>query len=109
MAQRRPLGEHRDPYVPFELPATGLRPGEPNTLVVRVDNRKGREPREGWWNWGGIVRPVTLVPLGRLALAEPGLLYRGDGRVTLDGRLANRSRIALPARVRVTLRAPSAG
>ncbi|MDX6639104.1 MAG: beta-galactosidase, partial [Solirubrobacteraceae bacterium] len=48
------VGRHTDPYVPFELPATGLRRGAPNELEVRVDNRKDGEPREGWWNWGGI-------------------------------------------------------
>src|SRR5438270_4493278 len=46
------LGVHTDPYVPFTLPARSLRPGA-NDLVVEVDNRKGPEPREGWWNWGG--------------------------------------------------------
>ncbi len=53
----RPLGEHKDPYVPFELDAAALRPGEQHLLVVRVDNRKEKEPREGWWNWGGISSP----------------------------------------------------
>src|SRR4051794_26463337 len=56
----RRLGSHDDPYTPFELPARGLRRGD-NDLVVRVDNRKGTRPREGWWNWGGILRPVALV------------------------------------------------
>lgn len=102
-----PIGRHADPYVPFELPATGLRPGAPNTLVVRVDNRKAREPREGWWNWGGIVRPVTLVPRGRLALADPGLLYLGGGRLRFDGVVSSRSDRPLPARVAIALRAPS--
>src|SRR3954452_1576645 len=103
----RPIGRHADPYVPFELPANGLRPGRPNTLVVRVDNRKGPEPREGWWNWGGIVRPVSLVPRGRVALDTPGLLYRGGGVEAFDGWLVNRSSAALEPRVAVTLRAPS--
>src|SRR4051794_34953495 len=103
----RSMGRHTDPYVPFELPARGLRPGRPNTLVVQVDNRKGAEPREGWWNWGGIVRPVALVPRGRVMLDTPGLLYRGGGRETFDGWLVNRSSQPLDPRVAVTLRAPS--
>ncbi|MEJ7717248.1 MAG: hypothetical protein WKF31_04515 [Thermoleophilaceae bacterium] len=32
-----------------------------------MDNRKGRNPIEGWWNWGGIVRPVTVSSVGRLS------------------------------------------
>nr|MBA3328933.1 beta galactosidase jelly roll domain-containing protein [Solirubrobacterales bacterium] len=92
------IGSHRDPYTPFELPATGLRPGVANTLVVRVDNRKGREPREGWWNWGGISRAVSLVPRGPVVLEHSALLPRrrcADGRcrwsVLVDGWLENRS------------------
>jgi beta-glucuronidase len=103
----RPIGRHTDPYVPFELPADGLRPGAPNALVVRVDNRKAKEPREGWWNWGGMVRPVTLVPRGRLVLADAALLYAGGGGVLFDGWLTNRSPTRLPARIDVLLRAPS--
>ena len=88
------LGIHTDPYVPFTLPAGPLRPGRPNELVVDVDNRKGPEPREGWWNWGGITRPVTLVPQGPVVLNDPALLPRlacassgrcRDGQFLLDG------------------------
>src|SRR4051794_38371332 len=95
------LGVHKDPYVPFTLPATSLRPGQPNELVVEVDNRKGSEPREGWWNWGGITRPVTLVPQGPVVLSRAGLMPRvdcdrsgrcRDGQFLLDGWLTNRSK-----------------
>jgi beta-glucuronidase len=74
----RDLGTHDDPYVPFRLPASGLRWGRRNMLVVRVDNRKGTEPREGWWNWGGITRSVTLVPRGPVAMEDPGLMSQVD-------------------------------
>ena len=77
----RELGRNRDPYTPFELPATGLRPGEPNTLVVRVDYRRKKGLREGWWNWGGITRPVSLVARGPVVLHHAGLLPR---RVCVD-------------------------
>jgi beta-galactosidase/beta-glucuronidase len=103
----RLIGRHADPYVPFDLPASGLRPGQPNTLVVRVDNRKGPEPREGWWNWGGIIRPVALVPRGRIELDTPGLMYRGGGIELFDGWLVNRSSVPLRPAVVVSLRSPS--
>ncbi|UTI64484.1 beta galactosidase jelly roll domain-containing protein [Paraconexibacter antarcticus] len=106
------LGRHEDPYVPFDLPTRGaLRPGARNVLVVRVDNRKSSRVREGWWNWGGITRPVSLVPRGALELRDAGVLSDvrcadggGDCRAAarLDGTLVNRSDhpIAAP---RVTL------
>ena len=58
----RRIGRNVDPYTPFTVPARGLRPGRPNELVVIVDGRKNPKLPEAWWNWNGIVRPVTLVP-----------------------------------------------
>lgn len=72
----RRLGErHRDPYLPFELSLGDLSPGK-HTLVLRVDNRKEKEPREGWWNWGGIVKPVQFVARGSVVADRPGLMPR---------------------------------
>jgi len=113
----RDLGRHLDPYTPFQLPASGLRAGAPNTLVVRVDSRKGAEPREGWWNWGGITRPVELVPLGPVSIADPGLLPRlnctapGTCRasVMFDGWVTNHGAQPQAPRVQVTLRPPGGG
>ncbi len=70
----RLLGVNADPYTPFEKAAAGLRPGRVNELVVTVDSRKNPRLAEGWWNWGGITRPVTLVPRGRVQVADLGLL-----------------------------------
>jgi beta-glucuronidase len=113
----QPIGSHIDPYVPFTVPLRGLRPGEPNTLVVRVDNRKGKEPREGWWNWGGITRPVTLVPLGQVELRDLGLvpLVRCSGpdqcraQLLLDGKVTNRTTHRVQPVVDVRLAAPDGG
>ncbi len=70
----RLLGVNTDPYSPFEKEATGLRPGRVNELLVTVDSRKNPRLAEGWWNWGGITRPVTLVPRGRVRVGDLGLL-----------------------------------
>ena len=70
----RRLGVNADPYTPFEKKAVGLRPGRMNELVVTVDSRKNPRLAEGWWNWGGITRPVKLVPRGRVNLGDLGLL-----------------------------------
>jgi len=112
----RPLGTHTDPYVPFTLPAAGLRPGAATTLVVRVDNRKEKEPREGWWNWGGITRPVALVPRAAIGLDAPGLLSEVScpaggapscpAAVLVDGTVEHRGQAPARPVVAVTLRAP---
>jgi beta-glucuronidase len=109
----RDLGTHSDPYTPFELPATGLRPGRPNTLVVRVDYRRNPKLREGWWNWGGITRAVSLVARGPVVMHDAGLLPRRrcsggtcSWKVLVDGWLQNAGdRVQRPT-VSVALRAP---
>ena len=107
------LGVHHHPYTPFELPARGLRPGEPNTLVIRVDYRRSRELREGWWNWGGITRPVSLVARGPVVMHDAGLLPRRDcvkstcaWNVLVDGWLENASDTLQVPAIAVRLRAP---
>ena len=111
------VGSNGDPYSPFTLPARGLRRGRANTLIVRVDNRKGVEPREGWWNWGGITRPVSLVPLGPVVTSNPGVLSQLDcsgpdtctARILFDGTLSNRSGERVTPSVTVTLTPPADG
>jgi len=104
------LGVNADPYAPFEREARGLRPGRVNELVVTVDSRKDPRLAEGWWNWGGITRPVTLVPRGRVDVGSLGLLSdvtcrgparRCTARLVVDGILAR-----LPAEPRRRAPAP---
>ena len=69
------LGRHKGPFEPFTLAAEGLRPpGEVNDLVVRVSNLRSEDAREGWWNWGGMTRPVVLEPVGRVDWDDLGIL-----------------------------------
>ena len=104
---------HRDPYTPFELDADGLRAGEPNTLVVRVDYRRSELLREGWWNWGGITRQVSLVARGAVVMHDAGMLPRrvcSESRcawnVLVDGWLENRSDGVQQPSVTARLQAP---
>ncbi len=109
----RLVGRNRDPLVPFTVPAKGLREGEENVLVVRVDNRRTEGWREGWWNWGGITREVKLVPRGRVELRDTGLLSevhcaaRCTAQVRVDTWLTNRT--GEPARPLVAVRLQSPG
>jgi Glycosyl hydrolases family 2, TIM barrel domain/Glycosyl hydrolases family 2, sugar binding domain/Glycosyl hydrolases family 2 len=108
------IGTHSDPYAPFDLALTGLHPGS-NTLVLRVDNHKQKEPREGWWNWGGITRGVSLIARGAVALEDLGgmsdLKCSGPGRCAggflIDGDVVNRTTRTLNGEVRLSLRSPS--
>ena len=81
----RRLGVNIDPYTPFQLEAKGLKRGEMNELLVYVDSRKDPRLPEGWWNWGGITRPVWLVPKGRMTLSDLGPALRRDLHRPGDG------------------------
>jgi beta-glucuronidase len=70
----RPIGTNRGAYLPFEirLPASAVRRGGVNRLVIRVDSRRKQtdfppsglsaegRPTGGWWNYGGLLREVYL-------------------------------------------------
>jgi beta-glucuronidase len=109
----REIGVHADPYTPFELSAKGLLPGKPNMLVVRADNRRPPGTREGWWNWGGITRAVSLVARGPVVLHDVGVLPRRTCKATdcrwdaiVDGWLENPSAHSQHPAVRLSLRSP---
>jgi beta-glucuronidase len=100
----RELGRHVGAYLPFELPARGIRPGE-NELVVRVDGRMSGSDLPpspplplGWWNHGGILREVYLRRLSGLDLSDLQVTTRvGDpARITVQGVVRNTTRAELP-------------
>jgi beta-glucuronidase len=110
----REVGVHRDPYTPFEMPAKGLLAGRPNLLVVRADSRRPPGTREGWWNWGGITRAVSLVARGPIVLRDAGVLARRTctargcrWKAIVDGWLENHGLRSRQASVRLALRSPS--
>jgi Glycosyl hydrolases family 2, TIM barrel domain/Glycosyl hydrolases family 2 len=111
----RRVGRNVDPYTPFTVPARGLRPGRPNELVVIVDGRKNPDMPEAWWNWNGIIRPVTLVPAGPAHIEDLGTMSkvrcRGPARrcradLLLDGMLERRGERRVRPSLEVRLRAP---
>jgi hypothetical protein len=111
----RLIGGNRDPYTPFTLRARGLRPGRPNTMVVIVDNRKNPKLPEGWWNWGGIVRPVRLLPVGHAHVDDLGTMpkvrCKRPGRsckatLLIDGVLTRNRGARIDPRLSVRLKAP---
>ncbi|HWF54121.1 MAG TPA: glycoside hydrolase family 2 TIM barrel-domain containing protein [Solirubrobacteraceae bacterium] len=107
------IGQNHNPYAPFSLPATSLIPGKPNTLIIRVDDiRGGGSFPEDWWNWGGIMGPVSLTPVGRVTFQNLGVTPElrcsdrcGDARV--QGTLVNNTSASLTPKVLVHIVAPS--
>jgi beta-glucuronidase len=114
------IGRHEGAYLPFEIPARGLRRRGVNRLVIRVDNRRtatdlppardqanGR-PGGGWWNYGGLLREVYLrrlegVDLQNL-LVRPNLPCRScAATVLVRGTLRNPGGRTRKARLRVTV------
>lgn len=106
------IGSSTDNFAPFSLPATGLRPGRANLLVVRVDSRRTAASfPQDWWNWGGITQPVQLVPVGRVAvedlaaMPELGCGYR-CADLLVQGTIRNLGSVPVRAQFTVDLRAP---
>lgn len=103
----RLIGRHTGGYIPFELPATGLKPGT-NTLVVRTDSKltessvpsveeRSDQLTGGWWNFGGMLREVALRRVGRYDLASV------DTRsyfTAVKGKAKGSARITVLAKVR---------
>ena len=112
----RRLGRNTDPYTPFRFEARGLRPGRANQLLVVVDSRKDPRLPEGWWNWGGIVRPVRLIPAAAAHLHDLGTMSRvrcrGPARrcraeLLVDGVLQRGGAQPIAPALQVDLRAPN--
>lgn len=77
----RKLGDHVSGYVPFELDLPNVNRGGVNRLVVRVDNRRPANdptgapgeipvPPGGWWNYGGLLREVSLREVDRVDVED---------------------------------------
>jgi beta-galactosidase/beta-glucuronidase len=112
----RKLGRNKDPYTPFTFEARGLRPDRPNQLLVVVDSRKDPRLPEGWWNWGGIVRPVSLIPAGPAHLRDlgtmsdvtcTGLASGCRAELLVDGVLQRSGDLPIAPTLEVELRSPS--
>lgn len=113
----RRVGSNKDAYEPFTVPLARLEPpGQVNDLVVRVSNRRTPELREGWWNWGGLTRPVVLEPIGRVMWDDLGIVSdvscaaaRTDCKpvARTDGWVTSHARRTVDARLAVKLTSPS--
>ncbi|MBO0689871.1 MAG: beta galactosidase jelly roll domain-containing protein [Candidatus Dormibacteraeota bacterium] len=83
------LGYHEGGSTPFAFDASSLRPGQTNTLAVRVDNpvwgtRNDIVPwgLADWWNYGGLVGPVWLEASDPLHVSRADVVPHLDGADT---------------------------
>lgn len=110
------LGENIGGYLPFDFDITGkLRTGEPNVLMLRVDNRPRLEWLPGarnieWVQYGGILRPVVLETTGKAWLDDVTVLAQPDGAgAAIDCRIRVASRLAQPKELRLSVALPELG
>jgi Glycosyl hydrolases family 2, TIM barrel domain/Glycosyl hydrolases family 2, sugar binding domain/Glycosyl hydrolases family 2 len=107
------VGSNDDPYAPFRVPAKTLYQGGPNVLMVRVDDFRGPGTLpEDWWNWGGILGPVSLEPAAGVRLRSLGSLAQLGcrlrcGAVLVRGAAANLGPRGTGARLEVQVSGPS--
>ena len=83
----RYLGAHEGAWTPFALDAgDALRPGETNTLLVRVEDPEWGTRLDivpwglaDWWNYGGVTGSVWIEATPRLALVRADVTPHLDG------------------------------
>jgi beta-glucuronidase len=114
------VGSHEGGYTPFGFDVTPhLIAGRPNTLAVAVDNswslttmpgaRPGADPTRRvypWWDFGGIVRPVTLVLSSPIFITNQRIVATPDlasGRAAIESTVWVRNTTSSASSVRVNL------
>lgn len=114
------LGKHVGGYTPFNFEITGkLRDGE-NSLLVKADNKRHHEGIPelifDWWNYGGILRPVTLIQTPATFIHDYSVQLSKDrknivGWVQLEGNNLNQQiNIEIPElKIKETIRADASG
>jgi beta-glucuronidase len=114
------VGSHEGGYTPFGFDVTPhLIAGRPNLLAVAVDNswslttipgaRPGADPTRRvypWWDYGGIVRPVTLVLSSPIFVANQRVVATPDlatGGATIESTIWVRNTTPAAASIRVSV------
>jgi len=114
----RQVGQHVSGYVPFELDLPNVARGGVNRLVVRVDNRRPAadpvgasnevpHPPGGWWNYGGLLREVSLRAVDRVDVGEVQVqtaLASARGPATITARATVRNVSSATQTVALTAR-----
>ncbi len=83
------LGIHIGGFTPFTFDCTKLLKPGPNSLVVRVDNKRSKDGvptlNTDWWNYGGLTRDVTLVTTPEKYIADHRILLESEETKKISG------------------------
>ncbi len=83
------LGSHKGGFTPFNFEVTGIVRPEDNYLVVKADNKRGREEvptiNTDWWNYGGITRDVMLIEEPSTFIRDYQLQLKKGSSETISG------------------------
>jgi beta-glucuronidase len=99
--------DHEGGFTPFDCDITAAVKDGDNFIVAAVDDQRtvDRVPtvRFDWWNYGGIIRPVSLVEVPDTFIDDETLQLKRGSQTQLDGYVHV---INAPAGTQVTLRIP---
>lgn len=118
----RVIGHHDGGYVPFEIEANTVK-GRTNRLVLRVDSHhpvddlafwnfdpETHQSAAGWWNFGGILREVSLYRVDHVRFDDVATTprvacnaSRCSADIVLRARVAQASRRGSQVRLRVDI------
>lgn len=101
------IGQHEGGYTPFQFEVTGRVKNGENSIVVKVNNKRGEKyiPALGfdWFNYGGITRDVNLIETPATFIEDYFIqLQKGSenqiaGNVKLNGKAPSQTvRIQIP-------------
>ncbi len=103
----RKLGKHIGGFTPFNFEITGILKDGPNSVVVKVDNKRRRDGvptlNTDWFNYGGLTRDVCIVEVPQTFISDYLIqLAKGrqdliSGYVKLNGQKASQKiKIEIP-------------
>src|SRR5712664_4239246 len=83
------IGRHEGGFTPFNFEITKLVRDKSNSMIVKVENQRGRDAVPilitVWWNYGGLTRPVKLVETPATFVQDYFIQLRKGSRDQISG------------------------
>lgn len=83
------IGQHEGGFTPFQFDVTERLTNGDNFVVVKVDNSRQRDQiptvNTDWWNYGGITRPVRILELDSVYIADYFLEFGSAQKNAISG------------------------